>query len=72
MSTLLESHNAHIEKIKAAGKPVLSNLVPCCNREIETPAPDAGDEWDTLATCPHCNELHMKVVTSTTVTATRI
>lgn len=71
-TTLKQKHDEFIAKVKAAGKKTLIYTAPCCGKSIEDPAAPKGDWWDTLATCPHCNEIYMKVSTSTSITATLV
>jgi hypothetical protein len=66
LETLTQQHEAYIEKCRARGDHLLSYTAPCCGGVIETRAPAPGErQWDTLATCVHCGEMHMKVVTHT-------
>lgn len=55
-----EEHDAYIAKLRAAGRALASYQCPHCKNEIFTLAAPAGERWDSLASCPHCPELHFK------------
>lgn len=63
MKPLKQKHEEFIAKIKANGGNTLTFVAPCCSQEIEDRAGNKGETWDTLATCPHCGTLYMKVTT---------
>lgn len=63
MKTLKQKHEEFIAKIKANGCKTLTFVAPCCGKAIEDRAGNDGETWDTLATCPHCGVLYMKVTT---------
>lgn len=65
--TLLEQHNAFIARVKGNGGSTLTFTAPCCGKEIEDRVGVEGETWDTLATCPHCKTLYMKVTTATEI-----
>lgn len=50
--------------IKDGGR-VLTYLCPHCDGIINTAAPldDDGEVWDTPSACPHCDQMHFRVVT---------
>lgn len=63
MTTLKQKHDAFIARYKAQGGQVLALDCPACAEKIETPAAPKGENWDSLANCPHCHALYMKLVT---------
>ena len=69
LAKLRAKHNAYMFQWKASGRRTLAYTAPCCGATIETTAPPKGETWDSLATCPHCGELHFKVVTFDRATA---
>lgn len=71
-TTLKQKHDEFIAKVKATGAKTLIYTAPCCGKSIEDRAAPKGDKWDTLSTCPYCNEIYMKVSTSTVITATLV
>jgi hypothetical protein len=69
MNKLLAEHDAYMAHWKASGRRTLMYAAPCCGATIETTAPPKGETWDSLTICPHCGEMHFKVVTFNRVTA---
>jgi len=68
----LEKYKTYIGDWKAAGKPVRRMKMACCKHFIEVPVPfDPSEKWDSLMGCPHCGELVMKIVTSTSAVSRR-
>lgn len=60
--TRLDDYVAYMDQVRAEGRPIVAYEPPCGCPAIETEAPDDADVWDTLSTCPHCGDLHYKVV----------
>lgn len=58
--SLNQEYLAYIAKVRARGDELVQYKCPDCKEQIETRAAPMGEQWDTLAACPHCNELHMK------------
>lgn len=69
--SLLEKHIAHIARLRSAKVRILSYQCPKCGETIDTQAAPKGDAWDTLTTCPHCDDLHMKITRHSAVVALR-
>lgn len=67
LAALLKEHQAYMKSWRSSGKPVLKYKTPCCHRNLQTPAPPAGETWDSMVTCPYCGSLHLKIVTNTEV-----
>ena len=63
---LKADHLRFIERIKQAGKNVISYQCPCCGEYIKTQAAPRGATWDTLSTCYECGGLHMKITAGAT------
>lgn len=70
--SLKQEYQAFIAKVRNDGGRLLNFPCPCCQEEIETLAAPDGDVWDTLATCPHCEGVFIKVATSTQVETTTL
>lgn len=66
MSDLKTQYQAAVEHWNKAGLKVVAFLCPECEEAIVTPAAPKGETWDSLANCPHCNVLYMKVTTHDT------
>lgn len=49
------------DRLKAQGVKMTKFSCPSCAREIETQAAPKGERWDTLANCPHCDAMYMKI-----------
>jgi hypothetical protein len=62
----------YIAKLEAMGKPVTSYVCPECKGAIKTQAAPADQAWDTLSSCPHCEELHLKLTKGATAWAVRL
>jgi len=67
--TLLQRHAEFISRLRANGVRTLRYRTPCCGQEIEDRAANKGEVWDTLATCPHCKAMYVKVSRSTRINA---
>lgn len=65
---LKAQHDAYIAGVKARGEPTLTYQTPCCGNVMEDRAAPPGAVWDTLATCPHCGRLYMKITTAECIT----
>ncbi len=63
--TLLQQYQSYLGLWTANGGHTLTLVTPCCGRSLDTPAPPAGETWDSLVTCPYCTDSFMKIVTHT-------
>jgi predicted RNA-binding Zn-ribbon protein involved in translation (DUF1610 family) len=68
--TKKEEYEAYIAKVRARGVAITEYSCPNCGEEIMTRAAAPGETWDTLSSCPHCDELHMKYTIGDFATAT--
>lgn len=57
----LQQYHAYIAKLQSMGKEVTSYECPECKGKIKTQVAPAGDKWDTISVCPHCDEMHLKI-----------
>ena len=55
-------YNEWVERIKQAGSPLTTYNCPECDFVITTVVPEDVEQFDTMATCPACHELHFKIV----------
>jgi hypothetical protein len=69
LTELKQKHGEYIAKAKAKGMKTLTFRTPCCEKDVEDRAAPAGEKWDTLATCPHCGAMYMKISTAEAITA---
>lgn len=61
MASLMKRYTEYNDRLKAKGATLIKFACPACTKDIETlPAPK-GEFWDTLAQCPHCEALYMKI-----------
>jgi hypothetical protein len=65
----LKQHADYIARIKAKGHRTLAYTVPCCGGAMEDLAAPAGQVWDSLASCPYCGTLYMKVTSADAIEA---
>ncbi|HFU1359334.1 TPA: hypothetical protein ACGQTY_002517 [Citrobacter farmeri] len=70
--SLKQEYSAFIAKVRKDGGRLLNFPCPCCQEDIETLAAPGEAIWDTLATCPHCEGVFIKVVTATQVETTTL
>lgn len=58
----LAKYEAYFARLKKNGDKLSAYRCPYCTKEIETLVPPRGDQYDSLVECPHCGEIHFKVV----------
>lgn len=59
--TLKEWYAAHIVRLRAEGKPLLTYACPCCDEAIDIQRPGVGEIWDSMIICPHCDDMHFRI-----------
>lgn len=57
----LIKYTDHVIKTKAAGKPLSGYECLYCGFRLETLTPPKGELYNSLTTCPVCNEIHYRV-----------
>lgn len=62
--TLKQQYTAYIARLKKRGDKLASYRCPHCREQIEAPAPPRGQKWDSMVECPHCGNLHFKIVSA--------
>jgi|TARA_Y100001951_G_C11294393_1_gene274509 Zn finger protein HypA/HybF involved in hydrogenase expression len=60
-STLMQRYTEYNDRLKAQGIKLIAFECPACKQAIETQPAPKGDVWDSLAECPHCNVMYMKI-----------
>lgn len=65
----LQQYQNYIDRLQSMGKQIATYKCPTCQSEIKTQAAPAGEVWDTLSTCPHCDSLHLKFTKGATASA---
>jgi hypothetical protein len=61
-STLLQQRQDYLAGWKRRRKPTVVCACPHCGKDIENPRPsDPKEQWDSLMTCPYCEEFFMAV-----------
>lgn len=71
-TTKMHQYQDYIAKLQTMGKQIASYECPECKGEIKTQAAPAGEVWDTLSACPHCDEMHIKFTEGATARAVRM
>ena len=61
---LKQQYLSHIAKLEQQKVPLASYCCPACDYLIKTHRPAAGDVYDTMTTCPNCEELYFMCVQS--------
>lgn len=69
LSELKRKSDEYNARLKAKGIAMLAYRSACCSKTLESRAAPVGQRWDTLATCPECGALYMKVTTESRVQA---
>lgn len=59
---LLARYHKYIERMRAHGASLTIYKCPACGGSIEALQPPRGQIFDSLVQCPHCEELHGKIV----------
>lgn len=59
--SLKEWYVAHVARLRAEGKPLLTYACPCCAQNIDVQRPGADEIWDSMSICPHCDGMHFRV-----------
>lgn len=59
---LKRQYTVYIARLKKSGAKLIAYPCPACREEIETLVPPKGRKYDSLVQCPHCEEMHFKVV----------
>ena len=61
MGNLKQQLDAYNARLKQHGHTLITLECPHCQCLIETQAAPAGEKWDSLATCPSCERIYMKL-----------
>lgn len=70
MNDRLKHHLDYVYRMKSRGHPVRFYSTPCCAKRIEDIVPAVADiVWDSLAECPFCGEMYMKIARHDGITA---
>jgi Zn finger protein HypA/HybF involved in hydrogenase expression len=69
LAKLKARHDEYIEKCRAAGAKLTAYRAPCCGGLLEARVAPRGQVWDTMAQCPHCGGLYLKITKGDRVTA---
>ena len=69
LADLKRKHDEYNARLRANGTKLLPYVVPCCGATLEGRENTEGGRWTTLATCPECGSLYMKITTAEGITA---
>ena len=61
LAKLRQEHDDYIAGLIKAGMRVLTYRAPCCGSEVATAKGQRGQVWDTIARCPECGRMHVKI-----------
>lgn len=67
MRKLKADYLTYIRRIKERGGSLISFKCPHCKFSIKTLPAKAGEVWDTISTCPHCELSFIKITNGPTV-----
>lgn len=57
----MKIYSQWVADMKERGIPTIMYKCPHCLGSIVTCKAPAGEKWDTLSSCPHCDQTHMKL-----------
>lgn len=60
-ATLMQRYTDYNDRLKARGINLIAFNCPHCAESIETHPAPAGEVWDALSQCPHCERMYMKI-----------
>jgi Zn finger protein HypA/HybF involved in hydrogenase expression len=69
---LKQDYEDYFARLRQRGEPITEYRCPDCDQPIMTRAAPYGEVWDTLATCPHCEGLHMKITSGANARAEQV
>lgn len=61
--SLLQKYHEYNARLREQGTRMLTFQCPNqgCGNDIEVQAAPKGDTWDTLTTCPHCEQMFFRI-----------
>lgn len=67
MRKLMGDYLKYVRRVEANGGKLICFKCPDCRQDIKTiPAP-RGEVWDTVSTCPHCEQSFVKITNGNNV-----
>ena len=57
---VMQVYTEYYSRLKAKGVRLIKFDCPKCAKEIETVPAPAGEKWDSMSQCPHCESLFKK------------
>lgn len=67
MRKLMGDDLTYIRRIEERGGKLITFKCPDCHKEIKTLPAHKSEVWDTITTCPHCEQSFVKITKGTTV-----
>ncbi|EBS6311375.1 hypothetical protein PL246_09755 [Salmonella enterica] len=67
MRKLMGDYLTYIRQVESRNGKLITFKCPDCNQDIKTLATPAGEVWDTISTCPHCEQSFVKITKGNTV-----
>jgi len=69
LADLKRQSDEYNERLRAKGVTLLPYVVPCCGATLESRDNTSGGRWTTMAQCPECGGMYMKITTAGKVEA---
>lgn len=69
---LKDKYLSYIKRAEERLAPLISFQCPKCSETIKTLAAPKGETWDSLSTCPFCEQVFIKRVAETKVETCRV
>lgn len=61
LAKLRREHYAYMAEVRKSDAKITKYRAPCCGVLIETLQASRGQVWDTMARCPECGRMHIKI-----------
>lgn len=71
LAKLKQQHDDYNARLQAKGITLRPYRAPCCGAVLWSRVANTGERWDTLATCPECGELYIKISTDAAILGLR-
>lgn len=69
LAALKRQHDEYNIRLMIAGVKLLKYRVPCCGAQQESRAAGPGETWSSMAVCPDCGSMYMKISTAAEIRA---
>lgn len=69
LAKLKAKNDEYFARMRDQGRKLVAYHAPCCKGLLETLAAPRGQVWDTMAQCPHCGGMYLKITKGAKVEA---